>query len=519
MRVQTVLAAAVAAAASFGSVTALASSHREAPFITEQPKVDGTDFYMFRSYETGRDAFVTIIANYLPLQDAYGGPNYFSLDPNALYEIHIDNNGDAAEDLTFQFRFTDNYKNLAIDTGAPNLVTVPLKNIGGIGPGAGDTANLNVEETFTLTVVRGDRRSGTAQPVTNMTTGGTTFRKPVDNIGNKSISDYATYANNHIWPIGIPGCAAGGKVFVGQRAEGFVVNLGEVFDLVNLNPLGARDSRSNTIGDKNVTSLALEIPTTCLTNGTEPVIGGWTTASLRQARILNPSPQGPTTMLPSVKGAAVEGGAWTQVSRLGSPLVNEVVIGLDQKDKFNASEPKDDLNNFATFVTNPTLPVLVDILFFGGNGDSTPATPRSDLVAAFVTGITANVNGMDFNYTKPAGNGAGEMLRLNTVVGITAAASQSDLGFLACDLGGFPNGRRPIDDVVDIELTVAEGAITSANKNSLQTCDTSGPTPTVVNAGAVVNDGAAPSASDYLTVFPYLNTPLPGSPAMASATQ
>ena len=490
---------------------AAASSHREAPYITEHAKVDGTDFYMFRSYESGRDGYVTVIANYVPLQDPYGGPNYFFMDPDALYEIHIDNNGDAVEDLTFQFRFNNNFKSLAIPTGAAANVTVPLMNIGPIGPGRDDTGTLNMEQTYTVTLVNGDRRTGTTSAVT--TNGSTTFKKPMDFIGEKSFvnGDYASYANDHIYTAQIPGCNAPAKVFVGQRAEGFVVNLGEVFDLVNLNPLGARDSRFNTIGDKNVTSLALELPISCVTAGNEAIIGGWTTSSLRQARLINSAPNTPNAVAGS-KGPSVEGGAWTQVSRLGSPLVNEVVIGLDKKDLFNASEPKDDLANFATFVTNPTLPVLVDILFFGGNGDSVPATPRNDLVAAFVTGITANVNGSAFNFTQPATQtGVGEMLRLNTAVGITPTASQNDLGFLGCDLGGFPNGRRPVDDVVDIALTVAEGAIDGTNKNSLQTCDVSGPTPTVVNSGTVVNDGALPSAAAYLTVFPYLNTPVAGA--------
>ncbi len=493
-----VFALTVLAAAS----SAFASSHREAPFITEMPKVDGTDLYMFRSYEPGRQDFTTLIANYLPLQDAYGGPNYFTLDSDALYEIHIDNNGDAKEDLTFQFRFNTEFNPTKLMVGG-NSVAIPLIAAGGIGPAASDNGALGVKETYSVTVVRGERRgkSSTRTKANNLTAGGgsTSFIKPVDYIGTKTLSDYATYADNHIFSIGIPGCTAPGKVFVGQRREGFVVNLGEVFDLINLNPLGPRDGRFNTIGGKNVTSLALEVPTGCLTAGTDPVIGAWTTASVRQARLINPTPSAPSKV-------AREGGAWTQVSRLGSPLVNEVVIGLTDKDKFNASEPKGDVANFGTYVLTPTLPELVNILF----KVPAPATPRNDLLAAFVTGIRTPVNGTQFNFTMPANlTTPGEMLRMNTAIGATAAANQKDLGFLDCDLGGFPNGRRPIDDVVDIALTVAEGALTGTN--GLQTCDVSGPTPTVVNPGAVVNDGAKPVASAYLTRFPYLNTPVPGA--------
>jgi hypothetical protein len=532
------------AVAALGCVMAspavLASSHREAPFITEQPKVDGTDFYMFRSYETGQDGMVTLIANYQPLQDAYGGPNYFTMDPNALYEIHIDNDGDAQEDITFQFQFENTYRNAALPIGPGGAnVTIPLANVGkagdtsDVGPGIDDNAGLNVVEDYTLTVVRGDRRAGTRQSASR-SGGSTQFRKPVDNIGEKTIPNYSEYAENHVFDVTIPGCSGNSRVFVGQRAEGFVVNLGEVFDRINLDPLGDRNSASNILDDKNITSLALEVPASCLTaagDDADPVIGGWTTASLRQARVLNPTPQGPTNKSGQT-GPAVEGGPWTQVSRLGSPLVNEVVIGLDAKDRFNASEPANDLDpdiGFGTFVLYPTLPALVNALF----EVPAPATPRNDLVAAFVTGIRTSVDGTPTNFTQPIaianGNGAGgEMLRLNTAfptaTNTTAPglADQNDLGFLACDLDGFPNGRRPIDDVVDIELTVAEGAIKGddpeteevdeSNPNDVQTCDVSGTDPMVRNEGTVVNDNAQPSADDYMAAFPYLNTPLPGSP-------
>lgn len=158
-----------------------ASSHREAPFITELPKVDGTDFYMFRSYESGRAGFVTLIANYLPLQDAYGGPNYFDLDEDAIYEIHIDNTGNAREDITFQFQMEDILNDIQLDIGG-EMVSVPLKNIGD----ASDNANVQMRQEYTVTVIRGDRRSGTRQAATNVTTGMETFAKPLDNIGEKS---------------------------------------------------------------------------------------------------------------------------------------------------------------------------------------------------------------------------------------------------------------------------------------------------------------------------------------------
>jgi hypothetical protein len=276
--------------------SALASSHREAPFITNLPKVDASDFYMFNSYEAGRTGFVTIVANYLPLQEPSGGPNYFQLDPKALYEIHIDNNGDGAEDLTFQFRFSKTTQGLAVMAGGKSI-PVPLTNIGPVT--ATDMAAQNVAESYTLTLVKGDRRHGMAASIVDAASGAMTFSKPLDNIGPKSIPDYATYANSFIHTITIPGCAMPGKVFVGQRKDPFVVNLGETFDLVNIKypveelaPAGTgRSLVKNSLAGLNVTALELEIPTACLTSGTETVIGGWTTASIRQAAIQNPVPQ------------------------------------------------------------------------------------------------------------------------------------------------------------------------------------------------------------------------------------
>ncbi|MDP3295862.1 MAG: DUF4331 domain-containing protein [Nevskia sp.] len=501
----------LALAAAAASLTAQASSHREAPFIAQNPSVDGTDFYLFNSYEAGRTGFVTLIANYNPLQDAYGGPNYFALNPQALYEIHIDNNADAVEDLTFQFRFTNAFAALSVPVGMIDGVAtslpIPLINL----PPTGNLPTLNRTESYTVSLVRGPRRGANVQPLTNAAGGGTTFTKPVDNIGNKSIPDYVAYANQFIYSVNIPSCATPGKLFVGQRREGFAVNLGEIFDLVNLVPLASvtpRDSKGSATADKNITTLALEVPISCLTASTaQPIIGAWTTSSLRQARVLNPAPQGPVTATgasPRSFGPEVSGGAWTQVSRLGSPLVNEVVIGLTDKDKFNASEPKND-GQFAKYVTNPTLPVLLNALF--GAAANVPATPRGDIVQAFLTGV-ANVN-------MPANVVASEMLRLNTAIAATPAATQVNVGAAlcftndgallltnpGCDPAGFPNGRRPGDDIVDIELSVVEGFLLgAANPNRAD------------GAYQVYTDGAFQDVSQFDVSFPYLKAPLPGSP-------
>ncbi len=505
------LGGALLCAAAALPATTHASSHREAPFITEHPKVDATDFYLFDSYEAGRTGFVTLIANYLPLQAAYGGPNYFTMDPDALYEIHVDNDGDAQEDITFQFDFATTLAAAGAGIKLPvgpagnqKQVAVPFTNVGPVT--ATDQSAQNVLETYTVTIVRGDRRTGTSAPITNAAGGGATFKKPLDNIGTKSIANYQAYADAHVYGVTIPGCAVpGAKVFVGQRAEGFAVNLGQIFDLVNLdldgatpqaNPLGPQDQGANTIASASVTTIALEVPAACLNDATDTKLGAWTTASLRQARVLNPSA--------SFTTPTREGGAWTPVSRLGMPLVNEVVIGLPDKDKFNGSEPSGDAQ-FLDYVTNPTLPEVMEILF-GAAGVQAPNNfPRADLIAAFLTGIPG-VN----DTATPS-----EMVRLNTALPPTPAAAQNPLGAAACidrtatgavvdvtnvgcDPAGFPNGRRPGDDVTDIALRVAMGYLA--------------PTGDAPSGGLPFVDGAYLAPTSFRTTFPYLNTPRPGAP-------
>ncbi len=502
--------AAAAAALMALSSLALASSHREAPFITTAPKVDATDLYMFRSYESGRSDYVTVIANYQPLQAPYGGPNYFAMDPNALYEIHIDNNGDAKEDLTFQFRFSNTL------AAAGNGITLPIggKNVAIPLVQAGKVSNLrdaalNVAETYSVTLVRGDRRAGTTGAVTNAAGGSATFDKPVDNIGVKTIPDYAAYAAKHIHSVNIPGCSVPAKVFVGQRQEAFAVNLGTIFDLVNapvsvITDPALINAAPNSLDDVNVTTLALEVHKSCLTSGSEPVIGAWTTASLRQARLLNPSPAS------GHQASEKPGGAWVQVSRLGMPLVNEVIIGLKDKDKFNASAPKAD-GQFIDYVTNPTLPALLEIAL-GAPGIAPTNFPRTDLVTTFLTGI-AGVN-------QPAGVVGSEMLRLNTAIPPVPFASQNRLGIVGnilaggTDNAGYPNGRRPKDDVVDISLVAVMGGLCMANGNTNTLGFGVDCNPSKVPLGATsfkLHDAVDQAVVPLLGTFPYLNTPLPGS--------
>ena len=465
---------------------ARASSHREAPLITEMPKVDGTDFYMFRSYEPGREGFVTLIANYIPLQDPYGGPNYFTLDPDARYNIHIDNSGDGVEDLTFQLRVDLALKDIGVPAGG-TTVSIPLINAGEVG-GASGPANINAGSTYFITVLRGPagNPSQTASAINNRT-GGLRFGMPIDNIGAKSIPDYESYARRFIHNLDIPGCG-GGRAFVGQRKESFAVNLGEIFDLVNIeNPLGPRDAEPSLTEDKNITTFALELPTDCLTGGQTDVIGGWTTAALPRTRALRDDPtfEQPTN----------ESGALVQVSRLGMPLVNEVVIGLKDKNRFNASRPAGDLQ-FATYVTNPTLPELLELLF-GAAGVRAPNNfPRQDLLAAFVTGV-AGLNQFGF----------GEMQRLNVTIPPTPADQQNNLGVLGGDNAGFPNGRRPGDDVVDSALRVAMGVLCHAFPGAFGCAPADAP-----SGNLPFTDGTFQDASQFDAAFPYLTTPIAGSP-------
>jgi hypothetical protein len=386
------------------------------------------------------------------------------------------------------------------------------------GGGFSTTSLLqNQRETYTVTLVRGNRRTGTSAQVTNNAGAGSVFDKPLDNIGAKTFpgNSYANYAAAHIYTVNIPGCTGQARLFVGQRAESFAVNLGTIFDLVNAPASVITNSTlrgaigTNPIGNKNVTTLALEVPASCLRNASaDTVIGAWTTASLRQVRVLNPTAR---YTLP-----AKEGGAWVQVSRLGMPLVNELFIGVVDKDRFNSSEPRDDLGAFAAYFLRPTLAQLLQILF----GVIPPRADRQDLVTAFLTGV-AGVNQFP-NGVAPTPGGSilpAEILRLNTnTTGVLAprgAATQNNLGLLgcftrslnmpaaliptlsSCDMTGFPNGRRPGDDVVDSALRLAMGVLLSDNA--------------APNGGTPFHDAVLQDATQFDSVFPYLKTPNPGS--------
>lgn len=452
---------------------ALASSHREAPGISAAPKLDATDFYMFRSYETGRSDFMTMIANYQPFEDPRGGPNYFQMDPNAFYDIDIDNVGDGQIHLIYRFTFQSTVKDLAVPVGKDKN-EIPLINDGPIASNTSST--LNVVETYRINLLTFKNGSLVSNmPLTNAN-GGQLFQKPTDNIGEKSIPNYAAYVKNFIQEAKIPGCATPAKVFVGQRKDSFYVNLGETFDLVNYkNPIGEAyaNTATDTLAGYNVTSIAIEAPIACVRTAANPIVGAWTTSYKVLSRDSS-----------------------QQMSRLGNPLVNELVIGLPDKDAWNASQPSGDAQ-FAKYVTNPTLPVLLHALYPSLTAPT--QLPRQDLVAVFLTGV-AGLN-------QPKGVKAAEEMRLNTTIATVAAAKQNPLGVIAGDNAGYPNGRRPADDVVDISLRVVVGKLYSLGLF--------GGAKNAPSGNVELTDGVRKSAPQFPQTFPYLLNPLPGSPETA----
>src|SRR5262245_51908812 len=428
-----------------------ASSHREAPLITQDPLADNTDVYAFVSpRNTDR---VTLIANFIPLEAPYGGPNFFKFDDNVLYEIMIDNDGDAVEDVTFQFRFrteTRNTNTLLYNTG-------PITSL--------DSANWNVRQFYTVTRIDGPRRFGRA------TTLGSNLLTPPVNVGFRSTPNYEALAAAAVQQL-----PNNSQVFAGQRDDPFYVDL-NVFDLLAVPP--ADTNNSDSLAGYNVHTIAIEVPIAMLTsNGMRPatasdpnaVIGIWSTTSRQSVPVRK-------------DGELKEQGTYIQVSRLGQPLVNEVVLPRAVKDVFNSLEPTDDAAALQ-YVLDPEVPKLLSLLF----GIQSPPNPRNDLVTIFLTGIPG--------LNQPPGVKPSEMLRLNT--GITPVFNPNPLGVLGGDVAGFPNGRRLTDDVVDIALRAMAGAT---------------PLTPTFNTGinAQLGDGVGANDKPFLSVFPYVATPHAGN--------
>lgn len=421
-----------AAIASLSLTPLLAASHGEAPLINMDRYADNTDTYAFRSLEPGRENFVTLIANYIPLQEPSGGPQFFRFDDAVLYEIKIDNTGDGVEDITYQFQFSTQTVN-------PNTVLGhSTVNENGVISNLNDP-DYNQPQTYSVRRVD----SSTGRRGRLIASG---MRTPPANIGPRVTPNYeANLGQPAVFDL--PG---GGKVFAGQRDEYFFIDLG-VFDALNLRS-STLTGGIDTTQSYNVSAIAIEVPIADLTRSravpagpTAPdaVVGVWATASRR------------TTTVIQNTGNRITSGAWQQISRMGNPLVNELVIPLALKDAFNSLSPEVDgtIPKVVESVTNPELAQLLAAVF----GINVPPAPRSDLVSIFATGIPVNpITGP--NYTTFLSDGtAHEYLRLNVAIPITPIASINRLGLLGGDVAGFPNGRRVQDDVTDIALRAVAG--------------------------------------------------------------
>lgn len=430
--------------------------------IAGDARADATDLFAFVSPD--RPDTVTLIASYSPFQEPAGGPNFYPFDDNVLYEIKVDSDGNAVEDISYQFRFKK-----SVGNGETFLYNVgPINSI--------TDANLNVKQTYTVTKVD---KNGTKTVI------GENLPVPPVNIGPKSNPNYES-----VWTSAVRELPTGEKVFAGQTDDAFFVELGGIFDLVNIRKLpGNAGGGVDGLAGYNVNSIAIQVPISKLTKtGVKPssatedgaVIGVWTTASRQATRVLNGN------------GTESNSGEWVQVSRLGAPLVNEVVLPLSKKDLWNASKPKDDAQ-FANYVTNPELGGLMKALFglkVPPQGAFGSADQRDDLVAIFLTGLAG--------LTQPKGVVPSEQLRLNVAVAPTS--NPNSLGVVGGDNAGYPNGRRLADDVTDISLKAVAGGVYPLFHKDF--------TPDAT--GVKLGDGVDKNDVAFRSSFPYLALPHQG---------
>jgi hypothetical protein len=446
----------------------LASSHSEAPLIARDRFADNTDTYAFRSIEPGREGFVTLIANYIPFQQPSGGPHFFRFDDTVRYEMKIDNTGDGVEDIVYQVEFFTQIKNgdTVLGQGAVNkdVVITSLKD-----------EDYNEPQTFWVRRIEGKKSNLLA----------TGLITPPANIGPKVTPNY----EENLGRKGVHELKGGGRVFAGQRDEGFYIDVGGVFDGLNLKSVGFNGGYDYTKGF-NVSTIAFEVPIKDVTNSgkipskptdKDAVIGVWATASRKATTVIN------------ADGTRKTEGEWRQISRLGNPLVNEVVIPLKLKDAFNSLSPKDDAVA-APFVLDPELPKLMKAVF----GINIPTAPRNDLVSIFATGIPVNdITGP--NYTTFLSDGKPhEYLRLNVAIPVTPFDKINRLGLLGGDVAGFPNGRRVQDDVTDIALRAVAGGTPFTPETNIAPNNTLG-------------DGVSENDMPFLNRFPYLAPPHAGN--------
>ena len=422
------LAVAVAVPLSIGS------SHREAPNILKDPTADNTDVWAF----TAPDApgKLTVVANWIPLADPAGGPNFYPLDENARYYVKIDNTGDGYEDVAYRWKFTTRFRN-------PNSFLYAAPTVDSV-----NDPDINLVQTYDLykeTYNKNRRLVGSKRIVSNA---------PVvpDNVGPKTIPNYAQVEAGGVVPV-----KGGGRTIVAPADDAFFVDLGAIFDGVNIDKpgrpnigLGNQGGGKDDVAGYNTKSFVLQVPEREVTRdgrsvsdmkSGNAVVGVWSTTERKRSSVFA-----------SGRKHGKDHSRYVQVSRLGNPLINEVIVPIGKKDKFNATSPADDAKNFGTFALNPEPARILNALF----GLGIQETDRTDIVQALLTGVP----GLTQIGKNPA---AADTLKIN--LGVPPAAKPNRFGVLAGDLAGFPNGRRLTDDVVDIELRVIAGALLSPPKN------------------------------------------------------
>jgi hypothetical protein len=472
MRRLHILLAALAAALAAGALAVTlgsGSSHREAPLTSLDPAADDTDLYAF----TARDApgALTVVANWLPFQDPGGGPNFYKFDPRARYYINVDNTGDGDYDVRYRFTFRTIEPNSA---GVGYVVALPPVN----------SLNDPKLERQRMTVVR-ERYNGRGRLVASQVVGRDLPVAP-SNLGPKTMPNYETLAAQAERSL-----RGGGKVFAGQRDDPFFIPLDRFFDTVNLEGAmtGNIGGGIDTLAGYGVQSIVLQVPEARVTRGAtavssatadNAVVGVWASAERRRLQVTN---------VGSGRARAERRSDYVQVSRLGNPLINEAVIPLRLKDKFNRTQPSDDLRNFGKYALAPFPAAALNQLFDLG----IKQTNRTDIVQALLTGIP--------NVTQIGDDPApADTLKINLGVPPTAAADENRFGVIGGDNAGFPNGRRLGDDVVDITLRVVGGYLVPAAEGGKK---------------LPLGDGVDRNDQDFLDTFPYvpsLKNEIGGSP-------
>jgi hypothetical protein len=459
------------------------SSHREAPLTSLDPTADDTDVYAFTAKDdpsTARneEKQLTVVANWIPFEDPAGGPNFYRFDDRAHYYINIDNNGDGKPDVRYRFKFKTEIKN-------PNSFLYAAPTVTSL-----EDPSLNVAQTYDVVresngKARSSRKGNHRKALrhhsrkhkhrrghaseASQTLIANDYPVAPNNVGPKTMPDYNALANEAIKNVSFRGGL--GRVFVGQREDPFFVDLGATFDALNVRVLtGDKGQGKDDLAGYSVHSIVLQIPEEDITKdseeagGNNSVVGVWASTERKRVQVTGDD-----------SGDDGGKGDYVQVSRLGNPLVNEVVIPLGQKDRFNRTTPDRDAENYGKYVVEPELAKLLNALFNLGVKE----TDRTDIVLALLQGVP----GLNQQTGKPV-----DTLKIN--LSTPPSATPNRLGVLAGDNAGFPNGRRLTDDVVDIELRVVAGALIGKN--------------------VPLGDGVDENDKPFSSTFPYLAPPTSG---------